>query len=74
MSVWRSFLAAVLPWVFKSGAAAAEAAVEGKSGSEVGKAAEDAASGAVNDPNVVAAATNVATKTAASVEKAVKGK
>ena len=67
MSVWRNFLAAVLPWLFKTGEAAAEAAVAKQ---DAGKAAADAAKGAVDDPKVVAAATDVVTETV----KKVKGK
>lgn len=67
MSVWRNFLAAVLPWFFKTGEAAAEAAVKNQ---DVAKAAGDAAAGAVDDPAVIKAATDVATETV----KKVKGK
>jgi hypothetical protein len=74
MSVWRNFLAAILPWIFKAGDAAAEAAVAGKTGAEVGQAAEAVGEQAAADPNVQKAATDAAQKTADSVVKAVKGK
>ena len=66
MSVWRKFLAAVLPWLFKTGEAAAEAAVNKQ---DVGKAASDAAQGAATDPAVVQAATDVVTETVKKVGK-----
>ena len=66
MSVWRNFLTAVLPWLFKTGEAAAEAAVKKE---DVGKAAGDAAAGAVDDPNVVKAATDVVNETVKKVGK-----
>lgn len=66
MSVWRNFLAAILPWVFKTGEAAAEAAVNKQ---DVGKAAGDAAKGAADDPNVIKAATDVVDETVKKVGK-----
>ena len=52
MSVWRNLLSAVLPWLFKTGEAAATAAVNKQ---DVAKAAGDAAAGAVDDPAVTKA-------------------
>jgi hypothetical protein len=66
MSVWRNFLAAILPWIFKTGEAAAEAAVAKQ---DVGKAAGDAAAGAADDAKVVAAATDVVNATVKKVGK-----
>lgn len=66
MSVWRNFLAAILPWVFKTGEAAAEAAVNKE---DVGKAAGDAAKGAATDQAVVDAAKDVVTETVKKVGK-----
>lgn len=69
MSVWRNFLAAILPWVFKTADAAATAAVNKQ---DVGKAASDAVEGIENDPAVIAAAQAAADKTVKSITK--KGK
>lgn len=66
MSVWRNLLAALLPWAFKTGEAAAEAAVKKE---DVGKAAGDAAAGAVDDPAVVKAATDAVNETVKKVSK-----
>lgn len=66
MSVWRNFLAALLPWVFKTGEAAATAAVNKQ---DVGKAAGDAAAGIADDLNVVKAATDVVDETVKKVGK-----
>lgn len=68
MSVWRNLLSVILPWAFKTGEAAAAAAVKKE---DIGKAAGDAAAGAVDDPDVVKAAINVVNET---VKKAGKKK
>jgi hypothetical protein len=67
MSVWRNLLGALLPWFFKTGEAAATAAVNKQ---DVAAAAENAAAGAANDPAVVKAATDAAD----AVVSKVKGK
>ena len=65
-SVWRNFLAAILPWVFKTGEAAATAAVNKQ---DVGKAAGDAAAGVADDAKVIKAATDVVDATVKKVGK-----
>jgi hypothetical protein len=66
MSVWRNFLATVLPWIFKTGEAAANAAVNKQ---DVGKAASNAVEGIESDPAILAAAQAAADKTVKSITK-----
>lgn len=66
MSVWRNFLSAVLPWVFKSAEAAADAAV--KKG-DPAKAAAEAVSGLSNDSKVLSATEEVIVETVKKAKK-----
>lgn len=64
MSVWRNLLSKLLPFLFKAGEAAAEAAVEKK---DPKQAALDAVANE-DTSAVVSAATDVAVKTVKSVK------
>jgi hypothetical protein len=71
MSVWRNLLGALLPWFFRTGEAAATAAVNKQ---DVAVAAENAAAGAASDPAVAKAAADAVAKVEDQVVKKVKGK
>lgn len=66
MSVWRNLLRALLPWAFKTGEAAATAAVENQ---DAGKAAADAVAGIEKDKALQDAAEAVVTETVKKVGK-----
>jgi hypothetical protein len=63
MSVWRNFLSAILPWVFKKGEAAAVAAVNKQ---DVGKAT------AITEADLAEVAAAAAPVVEATIKKATK--